>query len=205
MGFHLMIPPRPVARLLGFHRPKRTQKEPAIAVPLAPYGGLFFHKSVLAKLGYPNERFFLYNDDTEYTYRFTSAGGKLFLIPGSILSDLDTSWHVIRKGETFVSHFLLADSDWRIYYSTRNQSYVSRHLWCRSFGLYSLNKWAFFLLLSLYALRHGKWRRLVLIARASRHGELGELGRRRDLEIENIGEALQKRPDPQYLASERIK
>jgi len=182
MGFHLLIPPRVLAGVFHYDRPVRPSNEPAIQIPLAPYGGLFFDKRVISKLGYPNESFFLYNDDTEYTYRFTSRGGKLFLVPGSVLFDLDNSWHLVNEGETFVSHFLLADSDWRIYYATRNQSYVSRHFWARNFLVYSINKWAFFVLLSLYALRHRRWKRLVLIARAARQGELGELGRRPDLE-----------------------
>ena len=34
-------------------------------VPVAPYGGLFIHKNLLNKIGYPNEKFYLYADDHE--------------------------------------------------------------------------------------------------------------------------------------------
>lgn len=177
MGFHLLIPPRLVSRLFGLDRIKGASVSAAIEIPIAPYGGLFFHKSVIAKLGLPNETFFLYNDDSEFTYRFTSGGGKLFLVPSSVIRDLDLSWHVVHEGETFVSHFLLADADWRVYYAVRNQSYVSRHLWARNSAVYRLNRAAFFTVLCFYAIKHRKWQRFCLIWRAAREGELGQLGR----------------------------
>jgi len=33
-------------------------------VPVAPYGGLFFHKKLIEKIGYPNEKFYLYGMST---------------------------------------------------------------------------------------------------------------------------------------------
>lgn len=178
MGFHLLIPPRLISRLFRLDQVKRATADSAIEIPLGPYGGLFFHKSVIARLGLPNETFFLYNDDSEFTYRFTSRGGKLYLIPASVIYDLDASWHVVNEGETFVSHFLLADADWRVYYAVRNQCYVCRHLWARSFLVYSLNRAVFFAFLCGYAFKYRKWKRFRLIVCAAREGELGQLGRR---------------------------
>ncbi|HTN71594.1 MAG TPA: glycosyltransferase [Methylomirabilota bacterium] len=175
MGFHFLTPPRIWSRFFPPNRVLPKEATP-IEIPFAPYGGLFFHKSAVAKLGYPNERFFLYNDDTEYTYRFSQDGGKLFLVPSSVVCDLEPSWHVLDKGETLFSHLLNANSDLRIYYATRNQSYLARHFWMGSLITYTFNKWAFFLLLGLFALKHGKWKRVALIARAVRQGEVGELG-----------------------------
>jgi GT2 family glycosyltransferase len=184
MGFHLLNPPRRFAEVFHLNRPigKQPATDSPIEIPFGPYGGLFFHKSVLSKLGYPMERLFLYNDDTEYTSRLTKAGGSLFLIPSSVVHDLQPSWHVLNKGETLFSHLLIADSDSRIYYATRNQSYLERYLWTRNIITYSFNKWAFFLLLGLFALRHRKWKRVALIARAVRQGKAGTLGRSEDLE-----------------------
>jgi GT2 family glycosyltransferase len=179
MGFHLLDQPRKFSEFFQVKRalPQQVANKSPIEIPFAPYGGLFLHKSVVAKLGYPDERFFVYCDDTEYTYRLTKSGGRLFLVPSSVVHDLQRPWHVLKRGETFFSHLLIADSDLRIYYVTRNQSYLERHFWMRCLITYTLNKWAFFLFLSLFALRHGKWKRLALIARAAGHGEAGELGR----------------------------
>lgn len=179
MGFHLSTPPRIWSRLFPPDRLVKTgtKSRSPIKIPFGPYGGLFFHKSVLSNLGYPNERFFLYNDDTEYTSRLTKTGGNLFLIPSSVVHDLQPSWHVLNKGETLFSHLLTVDSDSRIYYATRNQIYLERYLWTRNIVTYNFNKWAFFLLLGLSALRHRKWRRFALIARAVQRGAAGTLGR----------------------------
>ncbi len=184
MGFHFLDQPRKFSEFFHLHRVIRKSaiSGSPIEIPFAPYGGLFFHKSVVSKLGYPDERFFLYCDDTEYTYRLTKSGGRLFLIPSSVVHDLERPWHILKKGETFFSHLLIADSDLRIYYVTRNQSYLERHFWMHSLITYTFNKWAFFLVLSLFALKHGKWKRVTLIARAVGQGEGGELGRLEELD-----------------------
>ena len=178
MGFHFLTLPKTLSEFLHVSRVLNQQAivKSSIEIPFAPYGGLFFHKSVIAKLGYPDERFFLYCDDTEYTYRLTKSGGRLFLVPSSLVYDLQRPWHVLNRGETFFTHLLIADSDLRIYYVTRNQTYLEKHFWTTRLITYTLNKWAFFLLLSLFALRYGKWKRLALIARAVGDGEAGHLG-----------------------------
>jgi GT2 family glycosyltransferase len=184
MGFHFLDQPRKFSEffhLNGVADKPACRKSP-IAIPFAPYGGLFFHKSVVAKLGYPDEQFFLYCDDTEYTYRLTKGGGKLFLVPSSVVYDLQRPWHLRKDGATFFSHLLVADSDSRIYYVARNQSYLERHFWMNSLMTYTFNKWSFFVLLSFFALKHRKWKRVALIARAVAQGEAGELGRSRELD-----------------------
>ncbi len=183
MGFHLLNPPRKLAEWFNGSRLNGEQRvmDGPIKIPFGPYGGLFFHKTVLSHLGYPNEDFFLYNDDTEYTSRLIKSGGSLFLVPSSVVHDLQPSWHVLNKGETFFSHLLTVDSDSRIYYATRNQSYIETHLRMRSLIAYALNKWAFFTFLSLSALRHKRWNRVALISRAVRRGKAGELGRSEEL------------------------
>ena len=179
MGFHLLDQPRKFSEFFQLKRavPQQAAGESPIEVPFAPYGGLFFHKSVIAKVGYPNEHFFIYCDDIEFTHRLTRTGGRLFLIPASIIRDLQPSWHVRKKGETFFEHLLTSGSDSRIYFTARNQTYLERHLWMRNLIVYTVNKWFFFLLLALFSLRYGETRRIALIAKAAKHGEAGKLGR----------------------------
>ena len=179
MGFHLLDQPRKFSEFFQLKRavPQQAAGESPIEIPFAPYGGLFLHKSVVAKLGYPDERFFVYCDDIEFTHRLTRTGGRLFLIPASIIHDLQPSWHVRKKGATFFQHLLTYGSDSRIYFTARNQTYLERHLWMRNLIVYTVNKWFFFLLLALFSLRYGETRRIALIAKAAKHGEAGELGR----------------------------
>ncbi len=145
-------------------------------VPYGPYGGLFFHKDVLTKIGYPDERLFLYADDTEFTFR-CGQKGELFLIPGSIIEDIDCSWHIKAKEKNSFTLYLKADSDFRIYYSQRNQVYFERFKWIENHAIYLINKWIYLTTLWLIAQLLGRNQRFSLIYRAIRDGEKENLGK----------------------------
>src|SRR6478672_11524882 len=124
LGFHVLDLPRKILKALRLKRPDKILQSPksAVEIPFGPYGGLFFHKTLLQEIGYPDERFFVYADDTEFTFRLTKKSKKLFLIPSSTIQDIDDSWHIKVKGSHF-EQLLLGDSDFRIYFSVRNQAY----------------------------------------------------------------------------------
>ena len=105
------------------HRPDRW-----LQVPYAPYGGLFVATEDIEKIGFPRTDFYLYADDNEYTFRLSSSGVSLYLVPESKLVDIDKSWHVDTTEKiSFVSPYLLLQLDperlRRMYYTVRNQSY----------------------------------------------------------------------------------
>lgn len=178
MGFHLLTPPgfwrRFCAATSSGAAGRPTQS--AIEIPFGPYGGLFARREAFERLGLPDEQFFLYNDDIEYTTRFVSMGGKLFLIPASVVCDLVPSWHTRIRGETIFSHYLLSESDSRVYFAMRNQSYLETHVFGNNALAYFINKAVFFILLAVGAAFLFRWRRLALIVRAVRNGRLGKLG-----------------------------
>lgn len=184
LWFHLLNQPRRLLEIFHLECTGANQKicRSPIEIPFAPYGGLFFHKNIVSRIGYPDEQFFLYNDDTEYTFRFIQNGGKIFLVPLSVVNDLEPSWNHSIRGETFFSRLLITDSTFRIYYATRNQVYIDSHFWAKSPLMYMINKWTFLVILLLFALGHGKWKRYAFFAHAVRDGEQGRLGRRRSLE-----------------------
>lgn len=158
-----------------------------IAVPYGLYGGLFFHKSLLKGIGLPDERMFVYADDSEFTARITRSGGRLFLIPTSRIDDLDQSWHVKGSGSA-VQKLLNTDSDFRVFYSVRNRVYFENRFRDRLTLLCVLNRIVFTASLYVAALSAGKRRRLSLIRRAISDGQKGKLGIVRDLRLEEGGE-----------------
>jgi GT2 family glycosyltransferase len=86
LDFHILDLPSIALRRALHRRMTGSGKGAGKAViPFAPYGGLFFHKSLLDRIGYPNEDFFLYHDDSEFTYRITALGGSIYLIADSIV------------------------------------------------------------------------------------------------------------------------
>jgi len=58
-------------------------------LPATVYGGFFFHRDVLKLIGLPDESYFLYCDDIEWTHRLTQKGGKIFLAHSSIVDDVN--------------------------------------------------------------------------------------------------------------------
>ena len=160
-------------RLPGLRRKPAAEMQERVLIPYASYGGLFFHRDVPARIGLPDERFFLYVDDREFTYRLTRQGGSIFLIPGSRLEDIDRSWgKAAGKPKE-----LMSDSDFRVYYSIRNNAYFNKRYWTDSRLMYAFNMVVYCTLMAICALLRGRWARWRLIRRAIADGHAGRLGR----------------------------
>lgn len=100
---------------------KKTQH----SVPLekrkcALYGGFFFHRSWLNKVGYPMEALFVDMDDIEYSSRFIEHGGSIYHCWKSIVFDTDSSWP---SGNMFI---LPQANEARVYYSVRNRVFLGK-------------------------------------------------------------------------------
>jgi GT2 family glycosyltransferase len=145
-----------------------------VTVSVAPYSGLFFHRSVPHMHGLPDDRFMLYADDTEFSYRLTRAGGQIFLLTEARIVDMELSWN-IRFGNTF-DRLLLGDGDFRAFYWTRNNAYFER--WKRDGGglLRAINRGLYLSALRLRAAVLQRGKRFDLLIHAIRDGEAGRLG-----------------------------
>lgn len=154
-------------------RPVRQQ----VVMSIAPYSGMYFHKSVATTHGVPDERFVLYADDTEFSYRLTRAGGKILLVTDARITDLEPSWgNKSRFGNNFDA-LLCGGDDFRAFYSTRNNAYYER--WSRDRGdamVRKINRWIFLTLLRTRARMLGRQERLALLRHAIAEGEAGRLG-----------------------------
>ncbi len=102
---------------------KKKEKFPLIPAEVSAMGGLLFHKSIIDKIGYPREDFYLYAEDHEFTYRFTKNGGKLFLCSEIEIKDIDKTF--TKKDEKI--HFFHKDFPVsKLYYLIRNHTYLSK-------------------------------------------------------------------------------
>lgn len=176
-GFHIAQLPYKVWRRLPWGQPQAPQSRiPMVQLPFATYGGLLAHRSLYKRIGLPLDALMLYADDSEYTWRITASGGKIFLVPDATLDDLENSWNIKARTNNIYESFLLGGSDLRAYYGARNQAWFDKNVWASSSWLYGLNRWVFFRLLRLVAWRSGATERLGLIEQAIRDGEAGVLG-----------------------------
>lgn len=111
-------------------------------MPYAPYGGMFFHRRMIDLIGYPQENFFVYADDSEYTHRITKKGGQIWLIPASQIADVDTSY-----GISYARHFwrsvYLDLWSFRTYYQVRNSVYFYDRMNVTNRLVYGINKCLF--------------------------------------------------------------
>jgi len=79
-------------------------------VPVAMYGGMFFHSDLLKVIGYPNEKYFIYSDDYEWSYRITKAGGEILIVEDSIINEpphrTEDEYYRVRNAIWFSKQFI---------------------------------------------------------------------------------------------------
>ncbi len=177
-GFHIKdIPFKLWRRTSLFKKKSETRQIPAkIKMTAAPYSGMFFHRDLLKKHGYPNQEFVLYGDDLEFSYRATNDDGEILLLTDALMRDIEISWFSNKKYKSYFEVLLRGDGEYKVYYSTRNLAYYEAH--CRKHCeiIRSVNKAVFIGILTVYALKIDEIARLKLLLSAIKDGEASELG-----------------------------
>lgn len=175
-GFHVARIPYKIWRRTPWGRPQPGPMPKVVDVPFAPYGGFFAHRSVYEDLGLPKPQLVLYADDIEYTWRLTARGGRITLVTDALLEDLEGSWNVKTNWKNHFECMLLSGSDFRAYYSSRNQAWFDKNYWSTSTAMFRLNRLVFLFLLRFYGKRRHAAARLTLLERAIADGEAHRLG-----------------------------
>lgn len=186
LGFHLKEVPSKILRRLRRKTGLLTSRDswhfryPLVSVGHAPYGGLLFHRSWVEKIGLPDEQFYVYSDDHEYTSRIVQNGGHIYLCAASEVKDLEQSWHI--KAARF--HALMdPDADeQRLYYTVRNRVNLEATRFVKSTFLYKLNMLTYLSWLAFYGLVVFRkpvalLRRLKSLFKSVQDGLSGRLGR----------------------------
>ena len=146
-----------------------------VKIPYVPYGGLLLHQEMIAKIGYPNEAFFLYVDDSEYSYRITQNGGTIWLISESKIVDIDQSQGIDYRKKLFASP-LLDQWNFRIYYHIRNRLHFYSPVTIKNRWLFNLNKTLFLGGLKLVSILSNKQNEYKKLLKAVNDGLAGNLG-----------------------------
>jgi len=150
---------------------------PKIKMPYVPYGGFFLHRQMIDKIGYPDERFYLYVDDEEYTYRVTQSGGTIWLIPASKISDIDTAdVRADYKPSPFSSNYLDLWS-FRMYYRVRNSIYFHHKTSLKNALVFNINKVLFIgklKVLSVLSSKQKEYKNFLVAVNDGLNGNLGK-------------------------------
>jgi GT2 family glycosyltransferase len=163
-----------IGRRLGLAPARGGDSEPDggayTPTDFAPYGGFFFHRSWIERIGYPNVDYYLYVDDHEYTNRVVRHGGSIRIVPDSVVRDLERSHRFqTRARNIYVDLDYPAD---RAYFEIRNKAHFDREA-AASPSAHALNRAVYLVYLFTYLfLRPGAFRaktvRAALIRKALR-------------------------------------
>lgn len=161
--------------------PGAAQGGGSLEVDYAPYGGFLARRELLNSIGLPREDFVLYGDDWEFTNRVVRRGGRIKVVAGTVVRDVERSW--ARRGESG-GLFSPAAPAWRVYLSLRNRVAFEREASERNRGLYLVNALCVVAILAGQALREGLRarnrcavrRRVGLVAKALWDGYTRRLG-----------------------------
>ena len=185
MGFHLLAIPEKLVRHIKLRTKPistlRKYSKPICQVQYAPYGGMLVARGLIEKIGLPDENYFLYSDDHEYSSRIDMAGGAIWLCADSVVDDLEKSWYIDKRKVHPL--FEQNSSLFRIYYSVRNRVNLERSRFVDSSLVYSLNMLCYLLPVFLMSvLRDGapisRMKRVCFLGRCISDGWTGKLGKR---------------------------
>ena len=176
-GFHVLDIPYKVWRRTPWGKPRVRGELPAtVALDVAPYSGLLFHRDLVQSIGLPSAVFLLYADDTEFTYRITKKGGRILLVTSAMIDDIESSWNIkARFSISFVGN-LKGAGDFRAYYGTRNGVYVDKTFTKENAFVFWINRMVYIALLFLFSVALGKGKRYRLLREAINDGLAGRLG-----------------------------
>jgi len=175
LGFHLKDLLRKLAGILKEERVMDTGPDNInVELDTAPWGGLFFHKQLIQKYGLPDEKFILYTDDTEFTYRITKNGGKIFFICSAKIIDIEKKM----GGESLKFNILtyLNASKSKVYYGIRNLAYFEVYCKMDTTIIRKINRLVYILILRILSIIYNKRNNFNVIIEAIRDGESGRLG-----------------------------
>lgn len=171
-GFHVAdVVAKLVQRLPVPSAPARRRR-----LGVAPYGGMLFHRSLVERVGLPLAEFCQYGDDTEFTWRVTRMGGRIVQIANAEVEDLDAAFQKNTQLRNRFLGALLADSDFRTYYTFRNLAYFEDRFRRRNRALFALNRTIYFAILRHYARRLDRLERYRFIRASAEEGLSGRLG-----------------------------
>ena len=92
--------------------------------------GLFVSRLVIERIGYPDARLFVSNDDVEYSLRAWTRGVPVYQVPRAVVRHPPLSVLRVRLGRHQRAFIRMAP--WKLYYYTRNIIAVNRHYFART-------------------------------------------------------------------------
>ena len=142
-------------------------------ISAAPYGGMFFHKNLLNTIGYPNELFYIYSDDHDFSHRLILRGGRIILSLKSTLNDVEESWNARGLG---VFNIAKHPNRSLLYYSIRNRVYLELKITVNNYVTYLGNAAIYTIAVFLISMFRFNFRNFLAFWRGFTDGLKGRMG-----------------------------
>jgi len=150
LGFDYVYLLKKISKRIFFLKTKKSnKKDNDNLLPYAPYGGLVINKKLIIDIGFPNEDYFVYCDDYEFTARISREINGIPLSNSLLISDMDKSWNY-KNSLPFWLNILKAKQKNRIYYSIRNRLYFEKDNYTNS-TRYKINYFTITIFLKIFS------------------------------------------------------
>lgn len=158
-------------------REKQSRDEEKNFNPInaACYGGMFFHRDLIRRIGFPDERYVVYMDDFDFSYRNIRKGGAIYFVPHSVLNDQEESWNNVQNRFAFIQ-IALNNNHSALYYSIRNRVYFELKNNVDNHCVYAINLLIYSALVFFFALSSLKYKNILVYVRAVRDGLRQKMG-----------------------------
>lgn len=140
----------------------------------ACYGGMFFHRKLIDRIGYPDEKFVVYMDDFDYSYRNVQNGGLIYFVPKSIVRDQEESWN--QKRSLAIVQIAKNRNYSSLYYSIRNRVYFECKYFVDNMFVYFLNLFIYSFLVTLISIINLKIKNVIVYYHAVYDGLMKRMG-----------------------------
>ena len=110
---------------------------------------MFFHKSLIDKIGLPSEDYFIFLDDYEFSHRVKLVDGKLYLLPNCLIKDID---QISYSNYSRFTNLVRFEKRERVYYAARNHFVFEKKYRCKNLLLFYLNVFAFIKIVFFFSL-----------------------------------------------------
>ncbi|MEP5612811.1 MAG: glycosyltransferase [Cyclobacteriaceae bacterium] len=174
LGFHYKRLPKMIVDRINTRRRRYSRKiveAESIVCNAGFYGGLFFSKKLMGTINLPDGDYFLYVDDLVFTSQIPRSGGKIYMLPKSIINDLDYSLPLTSKKKFLYHPALDFESNFKAFYYARNVSYFTRKYAISNRIVYLFNKSLLRMILGVIARLRNKRGRLKVMLSGIRAGE----------------------------------
>lgn len=141
------------------------------------YGGMYFHRRMLDEVSLPEDQYFVYADDLDFSHRLVKQGGRIILVLGAILRSLDYSIPIQNRKKSLYHSTLDYDQSFRTYYCSRNMEYLTRKYFVTNKAIYYLNVFIFICVIGIVSILRGKMNRFKLIVLGKIDSWTGRMGK----------------------------